>query len=110
MSYHDEVLSEQEEKDIAVCIGGIVLCWWIPLPFIAGIVCDYAEKKLIKTILVRNNIEKNKVSKIIRIYRLRNPFLWIGTYIPYIGIPCQLTEVKRLTKYTMYLINNHKLK
>jgi len=47
MSYHDEVLSEQEEKDIAVCIGGIVLCWWIPLPFIAGIVCDYAEKKLV---------------------------------------------------------------
>ena len=110
MSYHDEVLSVQEEEDISVCIGGIVLCWWIPIPFIAGIVCDYAEKKLVKRILLRYNINESKVSKIIRIYRLRNPFLWIGTYIPYIGIPCQYVEVKRLTKYTMYLINNHKLK
>lgn len=112
MSYHDEELSDKDEEEIAKCLGGMLIYWWLPIPFIAGIMCDIAEKDLIALILKKHGVAQSKASVpgILFRYHFRNPFLWIGTYIPYIGIPCQYIEVRRLTKYTKYLIKNGKLK
>jgi len=111
MSYHNEELSD-EEGLIHICMGGMLLFWWLPIPFISGIACNIAEIKLIETMMTRYGVSETEASasQIFWAYHLRNPFLWMGTYVPYIGIPCQYIEVRRLTKFTKYFITNKKQK
>lgn len=104
MSYRNMELSRADEKNVNKFTATMILFWWIPLPFIAGIVCNTCELTLIRNLLKKHNVDPQKESQIFWFYHMRNPFLWLGTYLPYIGIPCQYAEVKRLTQYTVYII------
>jgi len=76
-----------------------VLFWWAPI--ISGFACTLFEKQMVKKILRDNNIDKARrlSSKIFWFYRRRHIFLLICTYVPLIGIPCQIADVKMLADF-----------
>jgi len=111
-SYHDETLTNKEAKLVESCFIYMLIFWLIPLPFIAGLACNFFELGLIKKISSDYQAPKNTLAAAWTLFKfhLRNPILSLVTYLPYIGIPCQNMKVRLLAKYVKYGITHRSLK
>ncbi|NLN59760.1 MAG: hypothetical protein GX147_03450 [Deltaproteobacteria bacterium] len=91
-----------ESKEKRAASKAMFLCFYFwPLPLISGLLCNWAEKKMIESILNHNGILDERLPpKIFWYFQRNNLKVFIGSYFPWVGIFCQLYNVVKLSKFT----------
>lgn len=89
-----------EEKTVVLQTCGATMVGWF-LPVISAFVCNVIQIWMVQKILEKRNLDDTSAKSIFWKYHLLNLPLWIGTYVPYLGVPLQAYDSWKLALYTI---------
>lgn len=97
-------LTSDEKTAIGIGIGLSVLAW--PLVCISGFVVNIIEYYTIKHLLKINKSDTDLAGNLFNKYHWTHLPLFIGTYLPVIGIPLQIIEIWQHSMFVITCIRN----
>jgi hypothetical protein len=90
------------QRVVGAAMGGCLAMWFAP--FVGGIACNLAEKKMVQELLsiLTSDRQDDAASEIFWFVRKKLFALNVATYIPFAGTGFQLLEVYALGQFTIY--------
>ena len=92
---------QKAQRNVGTAMGSCLLVWWVPV--ISGVVTAKIEKKLIKeTLTIMGCYTETASEKVFWFFRQKTFFLYVGTYLPGLGVPLQLLETYGIGQFAIH--------
>lgn len=102
VSYTDSQF-KYAQRAVGLVMVGVLAVWWVP--YVSGVACNEAEKKLINVILKKLNCQSAAAEdSLYWFFRKKMLLLNIATYIPFAGAALQLFEVYAIGQFILYCV------